>query len=588
MKNNSNKFRVISIIVAIIVAIIIGIALRDGDEENDMKLTYGEVINAVQDEEVESISTYQNSHTFKVYLKEEADKGDLPEHMYIMIAPNIDEFTSFIAEEIKSGNPIEFEVEEKDSTVTALVSLLGSLLPIIFLFYYMNKMMNGNGMKIKPIRSDVRFDDVAGIDEEKRQVEEIVEFLRNPERYRRIGATIPKGVLLSGDPGTGKTLLAKAIAGEAGVPFFQVNGSSFEEKFVGVGASRVRKLFNEAKRMAPAIIFIDELDSVAQARYGSKANYSEQTLNQLLSEMDGFDTQDNVIVIAATNHIEVLDPAIRRPGRFDRTVFIPNSDAIARKAILEVHARNKQFDESVSLEQIARKTVGFSGADLENILNEAAIYAVNQGKSVISQEDISEAIARVIAGLRKNNSAITENDKWLTAVHEAGHAVVSALVRPDVKNFEISIIPRGNAGGYNFFDDANIMYPQKKTLLAKLKVLYGGRIAEELIIGDISTGAANDCEKASQVAHDMVVKYAMAENFLTKLRGVDDYNAELERIAFSEAQNICKETYEEAKKLLESQRHIVHSLAILLQQKEYISQEEIEKFFETKGIKVKN
>lgn len=584
MNNNSKKFRIISIVVSIIVAIIIGIALRDGDEGNDMKLTYGEVITAVQNGEVESISTYQNSHSFRVYLKEEADDGNSPEHMYIMIAPNINEFTSFIAEEIKSGNDVKFEVEEEDATVVAIVSLLGSLLPILFLFYYMNKMMNGNGMKIKPIRSNVKFDDVAGIDEEKKQVEEIVEFLKNPERYRRIGATIPKGVLLSGEPGTGKTLLAKAIAGEAGVPFFQVNGSSFEEKFVGVGASRVRKLFNEAKRMAPAIIFIDELDSVAQARYGSKANYSEQTLNQLLSEMDGFNTQDNVIVIAATNHIEVLDPAIRRPGRFDRTVFVPNPDVIARKAILEVHARNKQFDETVSLEQIAKKTVGFSGADLENILNEAAIYAVNQGKNVISQDDISEAIARVIAGLRKKNSAITEKDRWLTAIHEAGHAIVSAFVRPDVKNFEISIIPRGNAGGYNFFDDVNIMYPQKETLLAKLKVLYGGRIAEQLLLKDISTGAVNDCEKASQIAHDMVVKYAMTDNFLTKIRGEDDYNAQLEAMYIAESQKICKESYENAKSVLVSHKEKLISLAQLLMEKEYLSQEEIEKFFKANGI----
>lgn len=584
MNKNSKLFRRI-IIAAIALAIIVGVMLGNNkDDDEDLTLTYGEVITAVQSGDVERITTFKDSNTFTIYLYENADTGISPEHMYIMIAPNIDEFTSFVAEEIKGGNKVEFEVQEQDSTTTAIISLIGSLLPFAFLFYYMNKMMNGSGLKIKPIKSNVKFEDVAGIDEEKRQVEEIVEFLRNPEKYRSIGAKIPKGVLLSGEPGTGKTLLAKAIAGEAGVPFFQINGSNFEEKFVGVGASRVRKLFNEAKRMAPAIIFIDELDSVAQARYGSKANYSEQTLNQLLSEMDGFDTQDDVVVIAATNHIEVLDPAIRRPGRFDRTVFVPNPDVIAREAILKVHARNKQFDETVSLEQVAKKTVGFSGADLENILNEAAIYAVNQGKTVISHDDISEAIARVLAGLRKKNSAITEKDRWLTAVHEAGHAVVSASVRPDVKNFEISIIPRGNAGGYNFFDDANIMYPQKKTLLAKLKVLYGGRVAEELILGDISTGASSDCEKASQIAHDMVVKYAMTENFLTKIRGEDDYNAQLEGNAFAEAQSICKKSYEEVKELLQTKRYVIHSLAVLLMQKEYISQEEIETFFEANGM----
>ena len=310
MNNNSNigKKRILIInVLLIVLAIVVGIALGSG-KENELEKPYGEVIVAIQNGEISRITTNKDSHIFWIYYKYVDQKNYQGNYT---IVPNIDEFTSFIAEEIKAGKNIGFEVEEGNDAVTAIISLLVSILPFAFLFYYMNKMMNGNGAKVKPVYSKVRFDDVAGIDEEKMQLQEVVQFLRNPGRYEAIGAKIPKGVLLSGDPGTGKTLLAKAIAGEAGVPFYQVNGSSFEEKFVGVGASRVRKLFAEAKKNAPAIIFIDEIDSVAQKRYGSKANYSEQTLNQLLSEMDGFETSDNVIVIAATNHIEVLDEAIR-------------------------------------------------------------------------------------------------------------------------------------------------------------------------------------------------------------------------------------------------------------------------------------
>lgn len=582
MLKNSKKIRIISIVVAIVLAIVVAVVSNINDSNSS--LTYGEVITFLQEGEVKKIESIQDSHTFYIYLTEDNNEKKSSDDKYSVVVPNIDEFTTFVADEIKGGNKVEFKVVESNDVVTAIISLIGSLIPIILLFYYMNKMMNGNGSKFKPIMSNVKFSHVAGIDEEKKQVEEIVEFLKNPEKYRRIGAKIPKGVLLSGEPGTGKTLLAKAIAGEAGVPFFQVNGSSFEEKFVGVGASRVRKLFNEAKRVAPSIIFIDELDSVAQHRYGAKANYSEQTLNQLLSEMDGFETSDNVIVIAATNHVEVLDSAIRRPGRFDRTVFIPSPDVIAREEILKVHCLDKNFDTSVSLKEIAKKTVGFSGADLENILNEAAIYAVNNGRNAISQEDINEAIARTIAGLRKKNSAITEKDRKLTAVHEAGHAVVSAKVRPNVKNFEISIIPRGNAGGYNFFDESDSMYSQKKTLQDKIKVLYGGRIAEEIILKDISTGAANDCEKASEIAHNMIVKFAMSKNLLTKIRGEEDYNKRLEENFISEAEGICRDCYDKTKLIVTAHQPIILKLADLLLEKEYLTQEEIEEFFKVNGI----
>jgi cell division protease FtsH len=359
-------------------------------------------------------------------------------------------------------------------------------------------MMSTSNANIQTAKSATTFKDVAGLDEEREQFEEVVQFLRNPKKYEEMGAKIPKGILLNGEPGTGKTLLAKAIAGEAGVPFFQMSGSDFEEKFVGVGASKVRKLFAKAKNVAPAIIFIDEIDAVAQSRYGGRT-YSEQTLNQLLTEMDGFSSSDSVIVIAATNRIDVLDPALLRPGRFDRHIFISKPDIIARKEILKIHARNKKLTADISLDEIAQKTVGFSGADLANILNEAAIYAVNQGKQYIDNTDISEAIARVLVGLEKKNVSVSEEDKKLTATHEAGHAIVSAVLRPTVKNFGISIVQRGNAGGYNYFDEPDAKYSRKEELKKQIAVLYGGRAAEEIILGDISSGASNDLERASKI-----------------------------------------------------------------------------------------
>ena len=583
MNNNSNigKKRILIInVLLIVLAIVVGIALGSG-KENELEKPYGEVIVAIQNEEISRITTNKDSHIFWIYYKYVDQKNYQGNYT---IVPNIDEFTSFIAEEIKAGKNIGFEVEEGNDAVTAIISLLVSILPFAFLFYYMNKMMNGNGAKVKPVYSKVRFDDVAGIDEEKMQLQEVVQFLRNPGRYEAIGAKIPKGVLLSGDPGTGKTLLAKAIAGEAGVPFYQVNGSSFEEKFVGVGASRVRKLFAEAKKNAPAIIFIDEIDSVAQKRYGSKANYSEQTLNQLLSEMDGFETSDNVIVIAATNHIEVLDEAIRRPGRFDRTVHIPRPDLVAREAILEVHARNKIFASDVSLYDVAKKTTGFCGADLENILNEAAIHAVNHGRKAIYTFDIDEAIARVIAGLKKENAVISDYEKWLTAVHEAGHAVVSRVRRPDVDNFTISIVPRGNAGGYNFFDDADGRYLQKKEIVFKLQVLYAGRIAEHMILKEISSGAKNDLEKATQLAYTMVTKLAMDDKMLTQIPGEDVFNAELQRMRMEDAERICTEAYTHSKEVITTYLEVVRALAQNLINQETMTYDEINEFFVNHGL----
>lgn len=427
-------------------------------------------------------------------------------------------------------------------------------------------------------KSNVKFSDVAGIDEEKEQLEEIVNFLKYPQRYTANGAKIPKGILLDGEPGTGKTLLAKAIAGEAGVPFFQTTGSSFEEELVGVGASRVRKLFRKAKKESPCIIFIDEIDFLARSRYKGKSD-SEQTLNQLLAEMDGFDSDDNVIVIAATNHIEILDPALIRSGRFDRHISVPMPDILAREKILQVHAKNKKFEEDISLKEIAKKTVGFSGADLKNLLNEAVIYSVNHGSNgIITKEAIDESIARILLGLQKRNSAITEEERRLLAVHESGHAIISAIVRPEVKNLGISIIPRGTAGGYNFFGSTDRIYQRKTELFKQMQVSYGGRIAEDVIFDDISSGAETDLEEATEIAYQMTMKFAMNETLITKIHGEDDFNTHLDSVKIDKVEKLCQQAYNSAYAIIQENKKQLLGLADLLIEKEYLSQEEVEKF----------
>lgn len=574
MKKTKKKriIKIISIIVVLLI-IIFAIIYNSGiiNPDGNVSLTYDQVITYVKNGDITKIDVSQDANEVTVVMKD-GTKGEV-------IIPSLDEFSSFVSKEIENGSEIEFKIEKTNKILNTIVSSLFTLLLyLIVISILLKKMYNiGGNYDVKPVTSNVTFKDVAGIDEEKEQLIEIIEFLKNPKKYTDMGARIPKGILLNGDPGTGKTLLAKAIAGEAGVPFISATGSSFEEKFVGVGASRVRKLFKKAKKLAPCIIFIDELDSVAESRYTGKS-YSEQTLNQLLSEMDGFDSRDNIIVIAATNHIEVLDSAITRPGRFDRQIFIPKPDVIAREEILKIHARNKKFAEDVSLSNIAKKTVGFSGADLQNILNEATIYAVNQGKKCIFKSDIDEAIARVLIGLQKKNAAITDKDKRLTSVHEAGHAIVSAIERPEIKNFGISIIPRGRAGGYNFFDEFDSMVSRKSDMLKQIQVLYGGRAAEQIILGDISDGAANDLERASRIAHLMVTKFAMDSSFLVKIESENEYNQQLDIQRMKQAEKICKDQYDKVEEIIESHKDAVNKLSNILYEKEYLTQEEVSEF----------
>ena len=578
--NKRNRFKVVLVII-LIIGIFSTVAYFSGKNhvEDEKPYTYDQVVTQIKEGEVTRVEAYTGDSSVKITLEDGSEKT--------VIVPSIDLFSELVSAEIENGSEIEFEMFKAKSggILSSIFSSLFTIFLYIIIFSFVMRRMTasigGDNTEFKPVTSKTTFKDVAGIDEEREQLQEVVDFLKNPRKFIAMGAKIPKGVLMEGDPGTGKTLLARAIAGEAGVPFFQVTGSSFEEKFVGVGASRVRSLFNAARKAAPCIIFIDEIDSVAKSRYSGN-NYSEQTLNQLLAEMDGFTERDNIIVIAATNHIQVLDEAIKRPGRFDRHVHVPRPDVIGREKILKIHARNKYLAADVDFKNIAKKTVGFTGADLENVMNEAAIYAVKQNKRFISAADIDEAIARVLVGLEKKNAAITDADKKLTAVHEAGHAIVSALVRPEVKNFGISIVPRGSAGGYNFFDESDKTYSRKSDMLKQLKVLYGGRIAEEVVLNDISSGASNDLEKASNIAHLMVTRYAMNGGLLVKIGSERDYNEQLDQKTMPEEDKICREAYEETKKLVEENKEVLEMLADILYEKEYLSQEEVEAFMQEK------
>lgn len=575
MSKKQNKRRKIIGIIAIIgIAIIAILSFFIQKNNNNDFITYDEVISYVNSNDVARVELRERSNEIKLILNDGTENSAL--------IPDVQEFSNFISDEIENGNKITYEIVNQGLTIASIALLLVDIIRIILvigIFIVLLYLVFSTFEEVEPVESDIKFSDVAGIDEEKSQLEQIVEYLKNPDIYTQAGARVPKGILLYGEPGTGKTLLAKAIAGEAGVPFFQATGSSFEEVFVGLGASRVRKLFKSAKEVAPCIIFIDEIEAMGEKRYSNNESNNEQTLNQLLAEMDGFDTQQNVIVIAATNHIEVLDPALIRPGRYDRQIYIPMPDVGAREKILTVHSKNKHLAEEVSLLEIAQKTVGFSGAELENILNEAAILAVNRKSDMIFKQDIEEAIARVLVGLEKKNAVITDSDKYLTAVHESGHAIISAILRPDMKNLGISIIPRGKAGGYNFFNETEKMSYNKTDLLQQIQVLYGGRVAEELILNNVSTGAAGDLEQATYIAHKMVTKCAMMEDSLvTYIQGEPDFNAQLDKIKMQEINNICKESYDNTCRILKGHKEQLLKLTNILMEKEYLSQEEIAKF----------
>jgi len=454
-----------------------------------------------------------------------------------------------------------------------------------------------------PDKKKVTFKDVAGEDEEKEELEEIVDFLKNPKRYIEVGARIPKGVLLVGPPGTGKTLLAKAVAGEAGVPFFSISGSDFVEMFVGVGASRVRDLFEQAKKNSPCIIFIDEIDAVGRQRgagLGGGHDEREQTLNQLLVEMDGFGVNEGIIMVAATNRPDILDPALLRPGRFDRQIVVGAPDVKGREEILKVHSRNKPLGSDVKLEILAKRTPGFTGADIENLMNEAALLTVRGKKKVITMDVIEEAITRVIAGPEKKSRVISEKDKRLTAYHEAGHAVVSKYLPNSYAVHEISIIPRGMAGGYTLhLPDEDTTYTSRSKLKDEMVGLLGGRVAEALILKEISTGAKNDIDRTSSIAKKMVMEYGMSEKlgpisfgkeqgevFLGRDIGHSrDFSEEVASMIDTEIRSLVDEAYKRAETILSENEDKLHEVAKALLEKEKLTAEEFNAIMDGKGLK---
>ncbi len=505
-------------------------------------------------------------------------------------------------------NPEVEKVEEESWFLTSVFPVLLAIVVMVFFFVMMNsqnaggsnKMMNFGKSRAKLSVGDgkITLKDVAGLKEEKEELEEIVEFLRDPAKFTKVGARIPKGVLLEGAPGTGKTLLAKAIAGEAGVPFFSISGSDFVEMFVGVGASRVRDLFEEAKRHAPCIVFIDEIDAVARRRgpgMGGGHDEREQTLNQLLVEMDGFGVNEGIIVMAATNRVDILDPAILRPGRFDRKISVNRPDVGGREDILKVHAKNKPLAEDVDLKQIAQTTAGFTGADLENLLNEASIVAAKENRAYVVQEDIKKAFIKVGIGSEKKSRIITDKEKKITAYHEAGHAILFHVL-PDVGPvYTVSIIPTGlGAAGYTMpLPENDEMFITRGRMLQDIMVSLGGRIAEEIIFGDITTGASSDIKKATKAARDMVTRYGMSENIGVINYGSDDdevfigrdlahAKSHSELIAGEidrEVRRIIDECYAKAKAIILENSDVLHGCADLLLEKEKIGREEFEKLF---------
>ncbi len=524
---------------------------------------------------------------------------------FVVYVPDVKETQQMLTEQ--GYDYITRNVPQTSIWLSIVIPTLFSVGAIVLVMIFMNmraggggnsKMMNfGKSRARLNYNSNVTFKQVAGLAEEKEDLEEMVDFLKNPQKYTSVGARIPKGVLLVGPPGTGKTLLAKAVAGEAGVPFFSISGSDFVEMFVGVGASRVRDLFDEAKKNAPCIVFIDEIDAVARRRgsgMGGGHDEREQTLNQLLVEMDGFGVNTGIIVMAATNRVDILDPAILRPGRFDRKVMVDRPDVKGRREILQVHSKEKPLAENVDLERVARTTSGFTGADLENLMNEAAILTAKENRSFIRQEDIDRSFVKVGIGAEKKSRIISEKEKRITAYHEAGHAILFHLL-PDVGPVHtVSVIPTGRgAAGYTMpLPGEDEMFNTKGRMLQDIMVSLGGRIAEEIIFGDVTTGASQDIKHATQVAHAMVTRYGMSEKvgmidyeedgevFLGRDFGrTKTYGEAVATVIDSEVKRIIDECYEKAKAMILEHRDVLESCTQLLMEKEKIGQKEFESLF---------
>ena len=589
-------------IIGLLLFFAVATFMLDGSSVSN-RMVYSDFQQKWINNQVESINVNADKMTIEVTTQDEKK--------YTVYAPS--SMIEFLNEQYpKDDIKIEYVAPSNSSIwVSLLPTIMIIILFVVFIFFFTQQsqgggssgrgVMNFGKSKAKMVIPDskrVTFDDVAGADEEKAELEEIVDFLKQPERYVEMGARIPKGVLLVGPPGTGKTLLAKAIAGEAGVPFFSISGSDFVEMFVGVGASRVRDLFEQAKKNSPSLIFIDEIDAVGRQRgagLGGGHDEREQTLNQLLVEMDGFGANEGIIMIAATNRPDILDPALLRPGRFDRQIMVGRPDRKGREAVLEVHTKKKPLDTNVSLEVLAKRTPGFSGADLENLANEAALLAVRKNKKKIGMDEFEEAITRVIAGPEKKSRTISEHDRKLTAYHEAGHAVVMKCLKNSDPVHEISIIPRGMAGGYTMhLPTEDRAYTSKEKLLDEMVGLLGGRVAEKLILGDISTGAKNDIDRASSIARAMVMEYGMSDKIGTISYGSDNnevflgrdlgrgrnFSEEVGAMIDKEIKSLISNAYNTAEELLKENVNKLHAVASTLLEKEKIDGKEFEEIFD--------
>ena len=604
--NNDRKSRGLSgaTIISFVVILVVVLWMANQLQMHQQEMTYTSFVSAVQEKNVSDVYINQNSAvptgTVSVTLKDDGNTRKV----------NVSDVEQ--VEKLLTENQVEYRLSDvpKDSMLTTVVVPMLITLGGVFLIFFLMSRQNGGGnskaMNFGKSRAKmstkneikVTFRDVAGLREEKEELEEIVDFLKDPKKYIQVGARIPKGVLLEGPPGTGKTLLAKAVAGEAGVPFFSISGSDFVEMFVGVGASRVRDLFQDAKKNAPCIIFIDEIDAVARRRgsgLGGGHDEREQTLNQLLVEMDGFGVNEGIIVMAATNRKDILDPAILRPGRFDRDVLVGRPDVGGREEILKVHARNKPLGDDVDLKQIAQTTAGFSGADLENLLNEAAILAAKENRVYIQQSDIRHAFVKVGIGPEKKSRIVSEKERRITAYHEAGHAILFHLL-PDVGPvYSVSIIPTGGAGGYTMpLPEKDDMFNTKGHMLQEITVSLGGRVAEEEIFDDITTGASQDIKQATAIAKSMITTFGMSERL--GLINYDNDSDEVfigrdfghtsrgygEKVAGTideEVKRIIDECYLKARALIQEYHPVLEKCAQLLLEKEKITRSEFEALF---------
>lgn len=590
-KNNDKLlYLILGVITVICVALITILTLNNGaDAKENLELAYTDLIKKIDSKEVEKVEMTVGSTTVKVKLKNEEKEKKT-------IVPSTQAFIELIQEQVKNNNEIEL-IQKPENALLKISQTLITFLPtiiVLILFILIFKMQGlGDKGKVYDAESNkdtnTTFKDVAGLDEEKNELIEVVDFLKEPKKFQEMGAKIPRGILLCGKPGTGKTLIAKAIAGEAGVPFISMSGSEFIEMFAGLGASRVRKLFEKAKKIAPCIVFIDEIDAIGARRTNASGAESEnnQTLNQLLVEMDGFDTNETVIVLAATNRPEMLDKALLRPGRFDRQITIAAPDARGREEILKIHGKNKKFADDIDLKNIAEDTAGFTGAELANVLNEAAIVATINKHKKIQMSDLEEAVKKVTVGLEKHSRVISDKDKRLTAYHEAGHAIVSKFLETQTDVKEVSIIPRGLAGGYTMYKTNEDKYYISKTEMEeKLIALLGGRAAEKIALNDISTGASNDIEVATEIAKDMVTVYGMSDTVgPICLKQKEPYEnrilgENIDDVIGAEVKRMIDIAYKRAQEIILAHMDKLQQVAERLLEKEIISAEEFQSFFQ--------